>query len=69
MVQRSLSATEIELVISEHDGKIKQSKDKFIYYKKLPGRKDNLIAVVAVKHGPIHEVVTALVNFEVHHEL
>jgi hypothetical protein len=69
MLQRDLSATEIESVIQEHDGKIKQSKDKFIYYKTIKGRKDNLVAVVAVKDGQTYEVITTLVNFEVQNEL
>jgi hypothetical protein len=66
MVQRNLSTTDIELILSEPDGKIKQSQDKYIYYKKLKGRKDNLIAAVAVtKNKTTFEIVTVLINFEV----
>ncbi|WP_372656177.1 DUF4258 domain-containing protein [Halobacteriovorax sp.] len=66
ILQRDISTKDVELILSEPDGKIKQSQDKYIYYKKLRGRKDNLIAAVAVtKKNMNFEVVTVMINFEV----
>lgn len=66
MLQRNISTIEVELILSEPDGTIRQSKDKFIYYKKLKGRKDNLIAAVTLlKFKNEFEVVTVMIDFEV----
>ena len=66
MVQRNISTAEVELVISEPDGMIKQSRDKFIYYKKINGRKDNNIAAVTlIKSKGAFEVLTIMTDFEV----
>jgi len=67
MMQRKITVGEIEMVINSPDGKIKQSKDKYVYYKKIPGRKDNLIAVVTANTGKTNttEVITVMINFEV----
>lgn len=66
MIQRKISPQDVEQVISDPDGKIKQSKDKYIYYKKRKGREDNLLAAVAVKKSKSHyEVITVMINFEV----
>jgi hypothetical protein len=66
MLQRNITTAEVELVISEPDGTIKQSKDKFIYYKKLKGRKDNLIAAVTIMKSKDNiEVLTVMIDFEV----
>ena len=66
MLQRNITTKDVELILSEPDGKIKQSRDKFIFYKKLKGRKDNLIAAVTVIRNQItYEVVTVMINFEV----
>jgi hypothetical protein len=66
MLQRNITTAEVELVISEADGTIKQSRDKFIYYKKLKGRKDNLIAAVTlVKSKDAFEVLTVMIDFGV----
>ncbi len=66
MIERKISTQEVELVVNDPDGKIKQSKDKYICYKKLKNRKDNLIAVVAViKNRVFFEIITVMVNFEV----
>lgn len=66
MVQRNISTKEVEIIISEPDGKIKQSQDKYIFYKKLKGRKDNLIAAVTVTRSKnVFEVITVMINFEV----
>ena len=66
MLQRNVSTAEVELVISEPDGIIKQSRDKFIYYKKLKGRKDNLIAAITlIKSKESFEVLTVMIDFEV----
>jgi hypothetical protein len=66
MIQRKISPQDVELVISDHDGKIKQSKDKFIYYKKIKSRKANLLAAVTFKKSKNrYEVITLMINFEV----
>jgi hypothetical protein len=66
MLQRNISTADVELVISDPDGMIKQSQDKFIYYKKIKGRKDNLVAAVAlIKSKNVIEVLTVMIDFEV----
>ena len=66
MLQRNISTHEVELVLSEPDGTIRQSQDKFIYYKKLKARKDNLIAAVTlIKSKDTFEVLTVMLDFEV----
>lgn len=65
-MQRVVSPQEVELLLGNPDGIIAQSKDKFIYYKKISGRKDNVLAAVVVhKRNDLYEVITVMVNFEV----
>lgn len=66
MLQRNISTTEVELILTEPDGTIKQSRDKFIYYKNIKGRKDNSIAAVTLLRSKNEfEVITVLIDFEV----
>lgn len=65
MLQRRISPQEVENILTEPDGVIRQSKDKFIAYKKIRGRRDNLLATVAVEDAGVWEVITVMVNFEV----
>ncbi len=66
MLQRNISTVVVESVIFEPDGVIKQSQDKFIYFKKLKGRTDNMIAVVAIsKKQKSFEVLTVMIEFKV----
>lgn len=66
MLQRNFSTKDVELILSEPDGKIQQSRDKFIFYKKLKGRKDNLIASVTIlRSKTTYEIITIMINFEV----
>ena len=65
MLQRRISPQEVENILTEPDGVIRQSKDKFIAYKKIRGRRDNLLAAVAVEDAGVWEVITVMVNFEV----
>jgi len=67
MQERNVTVSEVELIIEKPDGRILQTKDKAILYKKLKGRKDNLVAAVIVEaiHAHLTEVVTVLINFEV----
>lgn len=65
MLQRRISPQEVEDILTEPDGVIRQSRDKFIAYKKIRGRRDNLLAAVAVEDGRVWEVITVMVNFEV----
>lgn len=65
MLQRRISPQEVEDILTEPDGVIRQSRDKFIAYKKIRGRRDNMLAAVAVEDGRMWEVITVMVNFEV----
>ena len=66
MIQRKITTGEVELIIKSPDGEIKQSNDKYIYYKKIKLRNDNLLAAVTVKRSmKVIEVLTVMVNFEV----
>ncbi len=66
MLQRNITTTEVELIIKGPDGTIKQSQDKYIFYKKLKSRKDNLIAAVTlIKTKNSFEVLTVMIDFEV----
>ena len=66
MMQREISPQEVEPLLSKPDGTIKQSMDKFIYYKQVKGCKDNALAAVTVKiEKNRFEVITVMINFEV----
>ncbi len=65
MLQRRISPQEVEGILTEPDGVIRQSRDKFIAYEKIRGRRDNMLAAVAVEDGRVWEVITVMVNFEV----
>ena len=65
MIQRGISPQEVEGVLRDPDGVIRQSMDKVIAYKHIDGRADNSIAVVAVRGSQAWDVVTVMVNFEV----
>jgi hypothetical protein len=66
MLERKISTTEVEMILLEPDGVIKQSLDKYIYYKKLKGRTDNMIAAVTItKKHKSFEVLTVMIDFEV----
>ena len=65
MLQRNISTDEVEIVLNSPDGTIKQSSDKVIFFKKMVGRTDNRLAVVAVQQQNRYEVIAVMVNFEV----
>ena len=65
MFQREISAQEVEGLLAKPDGVIRQSRDKMIAYKRIDGRTDNSVAVVAVEGKGAWEVITVMVNFEV----
>ena len=65
MLQLRISPQEVEDILTEPDDVIRQSRDKFIAYKKIRGRRDNMLAAVAVEDGRVWEVITVMVNFEV----
>ena len=66
MIQRNITTQDVELLISDPDGKIKQSKDKIIFYKNIKHRDDNLMAAATVLNiRDTYEVITVMVNFEV----
>lgn len=66
MNERNISTLEVEKIITSPDGTIKQSLDKKIYYKDFPSRNDNIIAVVALEQEVTYEILTVMINFEVH---
>ncbi len=66
MIQRKITPKIVEDIITSPLGKIKQSSDKIIFYKKIKSRKDNFIAAVTVKRKiNLYEVITVMTNFEV----
>ncbi|MBT3236202.1 MAG: hypothetical protein HN353_09660 [Bdellovibrionales bacterium] len=66
MIQRNITPQEVDIIVTDPDGAIKQSQDKFIYYKKIKYRGDNLLAAVTVqKKRAVLEVITVMINFEV----
>ena len=65
MLHRRISPQEVEDILTEPDDVIRQSRDKFIAYEKIRGRRDDLLAAVAVEDGRVWEVITVMVNFEV----
>jgi hypothetical protein len=66
MQERNISVEEVASIIEDPEGVIKQSKDKYIYYKKVEKRKDNMIAIVLLKSKSKElEVLTVMINFEV----
>ena len=67
MQERKLTVAEVEAVVVSPDGRIQQTKDKCILYRRLSQRKDNLIAAVVIEPLPadLIEIITVLVNFEV----
>ena len=64
MIQRGISPHEVEDVLGKPDGVIRQSMDKVIAYKRIEGRNDNSVAVVAVDENQAWEVITVMINFE-----
>lgn len=64
-MQRGISPQEVEDVLRNPDGVIAQSRDKIIAFKRLEGRSDNTIAVVAVDDGRAWSVITVMAHFEV----
>lgn len=67
MQERRITVAEVEVIVNAPDGRIRQTKDKAILYKRLDKRSDNLVAAVVVEKlpGDVTEIVTVLVNFEV----
>jgi hypothetical protein len=66
MLQRNITTKDVEIILNEPDGVIRQSQDKFIYYKKLKGRTDNMVAAVTLtKSKNIFEILTVMIDFEV----
>lgn len=62
MEQRKITHDLILDVLSSPDGRIKQTMDKEIIYKKIKNRSDNLIAVVIVGKK---EILTVMNFFEI----
>lgn len=64
MIQRGISPRDIEDILGKPDRTIRQSMDKVIACKRIEGRNDNSVAVVAVEENQAWEVITVMVNFE-----
>jgi len=63
MLQRNTSTKDVELILSEPDGKIELSQNKYFFIKKLKGRKDNLVATVTVLRAvDTFGIVTLTIN-------
>jgi hypothetical protein len=66
MIQRKITTQDVELLITDPDGTIRQSRDKIIFYRKIKHRKDNLMAAVTVLNNiDSYEVITVMVHFEI----
>ena len=65
MSQRRISAQDVDSILANPDGLIRQSRDKVIAHKEIKGRQDNSVAVVALEGEGAWEVITVMVNFEV----
>ena len=65
MIQRGISPRDLDDVLQNPDGVIRQSMDKVIAYKNIEDRTDNSIAVIAVESDQAWEVITVMINFEV----
>lgn len=65
MFQRRISAQEVESLLANPDGVVRQSRDKVIAHKNIEGRRDNSVAVVALEGKDAWDVITVMVNFEV----
>ena len=65
MFQRRISARDVESLLANPDGLIRQSRDRVIAHKKMRGRQDNSVAVVDLERRDAWEVMTVMVNFEV----
>lgn len=64
MIQRGIAPGDIEDILAKPDRTIRQSLDKVIAYKRIEGRNDNSVAVVAIEENQVWEVITVMVNFE-----
>ena len=64
MLLRGISPQDVEDVLGNPDGAIRQSMDKVIACKRMVGRSDNSVAVVAVEGSQTWEVITVMVHFE-----
>ena len=65
MSKRWISAQDVDSILANPDGLIRQSRDKVIAHKEIRGRQDNSVAVVALEGEGAWEVITVMVNFEV----
>jgi len=65
MIERNISTSDVEDILTQPDGTIRQSMDKFIANKKIEARKEDSVAIVAVERNNEFDVITVMVNFEV----
>ena len=66
MEERNISTVMVHELILHPEGKIKQSRDKWIFYRSFKFRNDNQIAAVVVERKGDHwEVITVMIHFEV----
>ena len=66
MLKRDISPEEVEMLVLHPDGKVNQSRDKQVLYKRFSKRTDNLIAAVVVSQkANVLEIITVMHNFEV----
>ena len=66
MQQRKIAPADVVATISSPDGVIPQSRDKSIFHKRIRSRKDNSLAIVALKRRDgCYETLTVMIIFEV----
>ncbi len=69
MLERSITPDMVRAIIRSPMGKIRQSRDKWIFYKSFAVRRDNHVAAVVVERvGERFEVITVMIDFEVHNK-
>ena len=64
MIKRDISPQNVEDILGSPDGVVRQPMGIVIAYKRIEGRNDNSVAVVAVKESQAWEVITVMINFE-----
>ncbi len=66
MFERKITPDIVKDILENFDGRISQSKDKWIYFKKIRKRKDNSLAVVVVEvPNNRFEIISVMIHFEV----
>ena len=69
MGQRKITTADVQQIIAKPDGVIGQTLKKSIYYKRIPKRDDNMLAIVLLELPErMFEVITVMNFFEARKE-